>query len=119
MQKLFLKVSKLTYVTVELKYHESNLQDGWMLNQVRWTQWRKSAFFKLHHPFHLHPLQEPLPCTVLRPSDPQLGEFKNFGSFFLNLYLLLKNSFVKQSIFNENQSAYGLNSLKLIKLNVT
>ena len=50
---------------------------------------------------------------------PQFDEFKNFDSLLLNLYLLLKNSSMKQSIFNEVQCAYGLDSLKLIKDAVT
>ena len=35
--------------------------------------------------------------------------------YFLNLYLLLKNSTVKSNIFEELQNAYGLKSLKVIK----
>ena len=50
---------------------------------------------------------------------PQFDEFKNFDSLLLNLYLLLKNNSMKQSIFNEVQCAYGLDSLKLIKDAVT
>ena len=50
---------------------------------------------------------------------PQFDEFKNFDSLLLNLYLLLKNSSMKQSIFNEVQSACGLDFRKLIKPDVT
>ena len=50
---------------------------------------------------------------------PKFDEFKGFDSLLLNLYLLLKNSNVKQSILQEVQAAYGLQSLKLIKAAVT
>ena len=50
---------------------------------------------------------------------PQYEEFKNFDALLLNLYLLMKNSSVKQAMFEEVQSAYGLTSLKLIKAAVT
>ena len=50
---------------------------------------------------------------------PQFKEFENFDGLLLNLYLLLKNSNVKQSIFEEVQQAYNLSSLKLIKAAVT
>ena len=50
---------------------------------------------------------------------PKFDEFKGFNSHLLNLYLLLKNSSIKQSIFEEVQAAYGLQSLKLIKTAVT
>ena len=46
---------------------------------------------------------------------PQFKKFENFDGLFLNLYLLLKNSNVKQSIFEEVQHAYNLSSLKLDK----
>ena len=46
---------------------------------------------------------------------PQFKEFENFDGLLINLYLLLKNSNVKQSIFYEVQQAYNLSSLKLIK----
>ena len=50
---------------------------------------------------------------------PQFSEFENFDSVLLSLYLLLKNSSVKQLIFEEVQQAYDLPSLKLIKAAVT
>ena len=50
---------------------------------------------------------------------PEFKEFENFGGLLLNLYLLLKNSNVKQSMFEEVQQAYNLSSLKLIKAAVT
>ena len=50
---------------------------------------------------------------------PRYNDFQKFDSLLLNLFLLLKNSSVKQSIFNEVQNAYGLQSLKLIKAAVT
>ena len=46
---------------------------------------------------------------------PQFKEFENFDGLLLNLYLLLKNSNMKQSIFEEVQQAYNLWPLKLIK----
>ena len=47
---------------------------------------------------------------------PQFKQFENFDGLLLNLYLLLKNSNVKQSIFDEEvQQAYNFSSLKLIK----
>ena len=49
----------------------------------------------------------------------QSDEFKNIHSLLLNLYLLLKNSSLKQSIFKTVQSAYGLDFLKFIKPAVT
>ena len=50
---------------------------------------------------------------------PKFPDFENFDSLLLNLYLLMKNSSVKQSIFEEIQQAYELLSLKLIKAAVT
>ena len=50
---------------------------------------------------------------------PRYSDFQKFDSLLLNLFQLLKNSSVKQSIFNEVQNAYGLKSLKLIKAAVT
>ena len=50
---------------------------------------------------------------------PKLEEFKEFDLLLLNLYLNLKNSSVKQSIFKEVQKAYDLTSLKFIKAAVT
>ena len=50
---------------------------------------------------------------------PKFDEFKGFDSLLLNLYQLLMNSSVKQSIFEEVQAAYGLQSLKLVKAAVT
>ena len=50
---------------------------------------------------------------------PKFPDFENFDSLLLNLYLLMKNSSVKQSIFEEIQQAYELPSLKLIKAAVT
>ena len=51
---------------------------------------------------------------------PQFKQFENFDGLLLNLYLLLKNSNVKQSIFDEEvQRAYNLSSLKLIKAALT
>ena len=50
---------------------------------------------------------------------PKFDEFKGFDSLLLNLYLLLKNSSVKQSIFEEVQAVYSLQSLKLVKAAVT
>ena len=49
---------------------------------------------------------------------PLFEDFKKFDGL-LNLYLLLKNSSVKQAIFDEVQKAYELTSLKLIKAAVT
>lgn len=49
----------------------------------------------------------------------KFNEFKSFDSLLLNLYLLLKNSSVKQSISEEVQAAYGLQSLKLVKAAAT
>ena len=49
----------------------------------------------------------------------QFEEFENFDGLLLNLYLSLKNSNVKQSIFEEVQQAYNLSSLRLIKAAVT
>ena len=46
---------------------------------------------------------------------PQFEDFKKFDGLLLNLYLLLKNSSVKQAIFDEVQKAYKLTSLNLIK----
>lgn len=46
---------------------------------------------------------------------PQYAHFKKFDSLLLNLYLLLKNSSVKQVIFDKVEKAYELTSLKLIK----
>ena len=45
--------------------------------------------------------------------------FKNFDGLLLNLYLLLKNSSAKTSIFNEIQQSYNQPSLKLIKAATT
>ena len=39
-------------------------------------------------------------------------EFVKFHSLLLNLFLLLKNSRIKLNIFEEDQNAYGLKSLK-------
>jgi hypothetical protein len=39
--------------------------------------------------------------------------FENFDGLLLNLYLLLKNSSVKSSIFNEIQQSYDLPSLRV------
>ena len=50
---------------------------------------------------------------------PKFDEFKGFDSLLLNLYLLLKNNSVKQSIFDKVQAAYSLQSLKLVKAAVT
>ena len=50
---------------------------------------------------------------------PGIEEFQKFGSLLLNLYLLLNNSNIKQSIFEEVQSTYGSQSLKLIKAAAT
>ena len=50
---------------------------------------------------------------------PQYEVFEKFDSLLLNLFLLMKNSSVKQAIFKEVQSAYGLILLKLIKAAVT
>ena len=50
---------------------------------------------------------------------PWYKSFENFDGLLLNLYLLLKNSSVKSSIFNEIQESYDLPSLKLIKAAVT
>ena len=50
---------------------------------------------------------------------PEFKEFENFDGLLLNLYLLLKNSNVKQSMFEEVQQAYNLSSLRLIKAAVT
>ena len=50
---------------------------------------------------------------------PKFLDFENFDSLLLNLYLLMKNSSVKQSIFEEIQQAYELPSLKLVKAAVT
>ena len=50
---------------------------------------------------------------------PKFPDFENFDSLLLNLYLLMKNSSVKQSIFEEIQQAYEIPSLKLIKAAVT
>ena len=46
---------------------------------------------------------------------PQYEAFEKFDSPWLNLFLLMKNSCVKQAIFEEVQSSYVLTSLKLIK----
>ena len=46
-------------------------------------------------------------------------QFETFDGLLLNLYLLLKNSTVKSSIFQEVQNSYNLTSLKLIKAAVT
>ena len=45
--------------------------------------------------------------------------FENFDGLLLNLYLLLKHSSVKTSIFNEIQQSYNQPSLKLIKAATT
>ena len=50
---------------------------------------------------------------------PQYEVFKKFDLLLLNLFLLMKNSSVKQAISEEVQSAYELISLKLIKAAVT
>ena len=46
-------------------------------------------------------------------------EFETFDGLLLNLYLSMKNSTVKSSIFDEVQKSYDLTSLKLIKAAVT
>ena len=46
-------------------------------------------------------------------------DFVEFQRLLLNLYLLLKNSTVKSYIFEQVQNAYGLKSLKLIKVVTT
>ena len=46
-------------------------------------------------------------------------DFVEFHRLLLNLYLLLKNSTVKSYIFEQVQNAYGLKSLKLIKVVTT
>ena len=50
---------------------------------------------------------------------PQFPDFENFDSLLLYLYLLLKNSSIKQSIFVEVLTAYNLPTLKLIKTAIT
>ena len=50
---------------------------------------------------------------------PKFPDFKNFYSLLLTLYLLMKYSSVRQSIFEEIQQAYKLPSLKSIKAGVT
>ena len=45
---------------------------------------------------------------------PQYVDFKNFDALLLNLYLLMKNSSIKQEV----QNIYGLTSMKLIKVAV-
>ena len=49
----------------------------------------------------------------------KFDNFQKFDSILLNLYLLLKNSSVRQSIFDEVQNAYCLQPLKLIRAVVT
>ena len=49
----------------------------------------------------------------------KFNNFQKFDSLLLNLCLLLKNSSIRQSIFDEVQNAYGLQSLKLIKVAMT
>ena len=46
-------------------------------------------------------------------------EFEHFDGLLLNLFLLLKNSTVKSSIFAEVQQSYNMESLKLVKAAVT
>ena len=50
---------------------------------------------------------------------PQFEDFKKFDGLLLNLYLLLKHSSIKQSIFEKVQNAYELRALKLVKAAVT
>ena len=50
---------------------------------------------------------------------PQYKLFEKFDLLLLSLFLFMKNSSVKQTIFEEVPSAYGLISLKLIKATVT
>ena len=50
---------------------------------------------------------------------PKYEDFVKFDSLLLNLFLLLKNSRVKSTIFEGVQTVYGLTSLKLIKAAVT
>ena len=50
---------------------------------------------------------------------PWYKPFEKFDGLLLNLYLLLKHSSVKTTIFDEIQQSYNLQSLKLIKAGVT
>ena len=50
---------------------------------------------------------------------PWYKPFKNFDGLLLNLFLMLKHSSVKTSLFNEIQQSYDLESLKLIKAATT
>ena len=50
---------------------------------------------------------------------PKYEDFVKFDRLLLNLFLLLKNSNVKSNIFEEVQNAYGLKTLKLIKVAIT
>jgi hypothetical protein len=50
---------------------------------------------------------------------PWYKPFENFDGLLLNLFLLLKHSTVKASIFDEVQRSYNLESLKLIKAATT
>ena len=49
----------------------------------------------------------------------KFDDLQKSDSLLLNLYLPLKNSSVRQSVFDEVQNVYGLQSLKLIKVVVT
>ena len=50
---------------------------------------------------------------------PLHKQIETFDGLLLHVYLMLKDSTVKTSIFEEVQKSYGLESLKLIKAAVT
>ena len=85
-----------------------------MLNHVMWTQWHESTLNSTIHFNYIHCRDHGLALCFVH-LIPHFDEFKSLDSLLLNLYLLSNNSSKKQSIFNEVQSAYGLDSLKLIK----
>ena len=71
-----------------------------------------------YHFVYIH-CQKPWLALCFAHLIPEFPYLENFDSLLLNLYLLLKNSSVKQSIFKKVQQAYDLLSLKLIKAAVT
>ena len=82
---------------------------------MSWEHYRVKTFEKITSHFtYIHCQNH---CLALRFAHltPQYAHFKKFDSLLLNLYLLLKNSSVKQVIFDKVEKAYELTSLKLIK----
>ena len=57
--------------------------------------------------------------SLLYHVTPQFPDFENCEILPLHLYLFLKNSSIKESIFEEVQTAFDLPTLKLIKTAIT